>query len=104
MRLAILCLLVLTACATAKKINRVSLGMTKDQVIDNLGEPDSSKGKDNREVLVYEFIEDAWTGREGTYWVELQSGKVVWYGKAGDFGSSEGSKHTIELNQKVQSQ
>jgi len=89
----------LNACATAGKINRVSIGMSKDQVIDRMGDPDSSKGSDNGvEVLSYLLSStntDWWFGRTNEYWVILKDNKTVQYGRAGDFGNAIPNTHKI---------
>lgn len=89
------------ACSTAYKMNRVSLGMEKPQVIDQLGDPQSSKGNGSTEVMVYHFTENG-MGDWHEYWVVLTSGKVTTYGKAGDFGTKdpEASKLILELQGK----
>lgn len=79
------------ACATASRINRISLGMNKGQVIDEMGDPNDTKASGDTEVLEYWLTatrEDAIGHRNTAYWVVLRDGKVVQYGKAGDFGNT----------------
>lgn len=81
-------LIAFSACATgARKINRISLGMTKAQVIDTIGQPDLMRAGDGVEVMEYEDS-GLTTLIPGTYWVILQGGQVVKYGRAGDFGTA----------------
>lgn len=83
-------LVLFTACATASRINRVSLGMNKGQVIDEMGDPNSSKASGDTEVLEYLLTAsstEAIRHHETPYWVVIKDGKVVQYGRAGDFGN-----------------
>jgi hypothetical protein len=103
-RLVIFGLLVtLTACAsTGKKLNRVALGMSKPQVIDVMGDPDSTKASDGIEVLVY-GVDKMWSTEvysySGDYWIVLKDGKVAKYGKPGDFGTAEPAAIRVQLEQ-----
>jgi hypothetical protein len=77
----------LFGCAgSSKKMNQLKLGMTKQEVIDAIGEPASTSAKRNTVYLNYNlsaggFYSDA-------YYVRLLDGKVDAYGKAGDFNLS----------------
>jgi hypothetical protein len=77
----------LFGCAgSSKKMNLLKLGMTKQEVIDAIGEPASTSAKRNTVYLNYHlssggFYNDA-------YYVRLLDGKVDAYGKAGDFNLS----------------
>lgn len=100
----VIALVLISACATSSKINKVSLGMTKEQVIDKLGDPDATKAMNNQETLVYFYSDtatDGWYGRSSEYWVILQNGLVRSYGRAGDFDtfSTPTKKQIIELQQ-----
>jgi outer membrane protein assembly factor BamE (lipoprotein component of BamABCDE complex) len=97
--------ILLAACATSSsKLNSVSLGMSKAQVIQVLGTPQSVSAKDGLEYLIYTLGErmtvqsqDAMTKidqQKGTYFVRLKNGVVESYGKVGDFDSTK----TPELN------
>lgn len=93
-KLILALVVVLAGCATAGKINRVSLGQTKDQVIALMGAPDSSKAANGVEVLVYSLSDtdnDAFYGNKSEYWVTIEGGKVTKYGRAGDFGTADRS-------------
>ena len=74
--------------STGKKLNNVSLGMTKPEVVRVMGTPDSVKGADGVEVLVYS-VDKLWTTERytytGDYWIELKNGRVTKYGKPVDF-------------------
>jgi len=79
-------LLVLTGCATTAKMNKVSIGMTKSEVIDTMGKPDSSAGIGREETLRYTLY-NASIDMYQEYWVVLRNGKVYKYGRAGDYNN-----------------
>lgn len=90
----------LAGCATAYKINQVSLGMTKAEVIKVMGEPVSISATENQEYLNYQLAETAEDGFNGDYTpyaIVLQSGKVASYGRHGDFGTTEQSAQVIKV-------
>jgi hypothetical protein len=97
--LSVTLLFLLIGCAgTTQKMNQVSLGMTKDQVIGILGSPRSSAGSAGVEVLRYTLISKVndVVGHEEYYFVALKNGQVQSYGKWGDFGSAQDP--TLNLN------
>jgi hypothetical protein len=74
----------LLGCAgSSKKMNQLKLGMTKQEVIEAIGEPTNTSAKKNTEYLNYHLT----TGGVSTnvYYVRLLDGKVDAYGQAGDF-------------------
>jgi len=87
--LSLLLVLAAGCLAPSSNINRVSLGMTKEQVIKAAGNPVSITGQGNVEILNYRLMETWRERRHGTaYFVRLVDGKVQAYGRNGDFGSS----------------
>ncbi len=105
-RLAILIMLFgcTTIPYTAHKMNMIKLGMSKQQVIEILGEPVSTSAKDNITYIRY-FLHDKIEGvpREqeySYYFVRLVDGKVESFGRTGDFDSAKvpETKRTIDLN------
>jgi hypothetical protein len=86
---------VLVGCATSGKINTVSAGMTKNQVIDVMGVPDTVSAQGGSEYLSYflcysncaALVMDN-RGRDW-YYVHLVNGTVESYGKKGDFDSTK---------------
>lgn len=81
----------LIGCATAaSKMNNLSLGMTKPEVIKAMGSPFSTKASEGVEILEYRLLPCGASEvcNAEQYWVTLKSGKVTQYGKAGDFGSA----------------
>lgn len=77
--LIILSLLSLSACATSTmKLNELSLGMNKKQVLEILGPPYTSNAEGNTELL--EFLLRSPGGPYESRYVRLTDGKVVKYG------------------------
>jgi hypothetical protein len=76
--------ILMVGCASSKKINEISLGMNRDQVITQMGSPDSTSAKDNIEYLNYKLATDGLFRDD--YYVRLVNGQVDAYGRAGDFG------------------
>lgn len=128
MKRASLVLLVagLVACAgTATKTNDLSVGMTKAQVVETLGQPYSSRATNGVEYLTYKLTPGTTPGqgagcaamgvltlgmvfalggpctggKEEDYFVQIQNGQVVSYGKVGDFDSTK--TPTINVNKSI---
>lgn len=96
----LLILLTLVGCATSHKINNISLGMTKQQVIGTLGTPVSTSATAGVEYLNYRFSETddhAFHGVTTPYYVQIVDGKVIAYGRSGDFKVPE-TKSTVDVN------
>jgi hypothetical protein len=67
----------------ASNMNQLKLGMTKEQVIVELGNPASTSARENTEYLKYQLCTDwIFTDR---YYVRLTDGKVDAFGRVGDF-------------------
>ena len=85
---------------TSAKFNRLSLGMTKEQVIRAIGTPDSVSAKTDTEFLVYHLASPkalVADERELThYFVRLKNGRVDAFGQKGDFDSTK--EPTLNLN------
>ena len=76
---------ILFSCAaSSKKMNNVSLGMTKAQVIEAIGDPKSTSAKEEIVYLKYRLSTDGLFTAE--YYVRLEEDKVVAFGRVGDFG------------------
>ena len=73
--------LVLAGCNSASQLNEVRIGMTKDQVISLLGQPDSTSAEGNVEYLTYYLLSDPNYGREQPYMVRLVDDKVESFGR-----------------------
>jgi len=84
----------------ASKLNSVSIGMTKQDVITTLGSPTSTSAKESVEYLNYHFRDAELPFSGNPYFVRITNGKVDAYGKLGDFDSTKAPeiKNTIDLN------
>lgn len=93
-------------CATASNLNNISLGMTKDDVIKVLGNPDSISAKDSLEYLKYNyepFIRASnLSHSDYDYFVRLDDGKVESFGRVGDFDSAKNP--TLDINAKIKNE
>jgi hypothetical protein len=101
--------ILLVGCATAHKMNSISLGMTKQQVIQTLGRPVSTSAHSGVEYLNYRFAEtgdDDFYGIYKPYYVRIVDGKVESYGRLGDFDSTKvpETKTTLDVNVNPDSQ
>lgn len=88
---------------TLKDFNKISVGMTKKQVIEELGEPKTTKALDGREVMVY----DAKDGdEEKPRWVVLEDKEVIFYGRPGEYEgkinrSPSGAANTVTVSPNI---
>jgi hypothetical protein len=78
-------ILTLGCAGSAKKINNLSIGMTKAEVIEIMGAPNYTSGTSDVEILSYKLTSD--TLIRDTYYVRLKQGKVERFGRQGSFGS-----------------
>jgi hypothetical protein len=117
----------LSGCAgTASKTNQLSLGMTKAQVIEVMGEPTSSRATDGIEYMVYRLtagssvgtnagcaalgvvtlgmayaVRPECTGGERVdYFAQFKEGKLISYGKVGDFNSTKNPALDLNIKNK----
>ncbi|MFZ0134723.1 MAG: hypothetical protein WAK95_19465 [Desulfobacterales bacterium] len=78
-------LVLLLGCAgSAKKMNNLQVGMTRADVIEALGPPDSTSANLYVEYLKYGACAEGLFSTP--YYVRLQDGIVTAYGRYGDFG------------------
>lgn len=73
----------LIGCSTsAKRLAAVSPGMTKPQVINVLGSPESVSGQGSEEVFIY-TLSNSWNSNvwNEKYYVYFADGRVVRYGR-----------------------
>jgi hypothetical protein len=102
--LVILFAVALIGCATSNRINSVSVGMTKQQVIATMGQPASVRAGGGVEYLHYKLSESGdwvygtWGVPTRDYFVRLRNGVVDAYGKVGDFDSTKDP--TLNMNVK----
>lgn len=101
-----LLVLFFSGCATNQpKLNKVSLGMNKQQVVSVEGAPSSISAKGQTEYLIYKhcngfrgIVTGRCNGVEEKYYVRLVNNRVDSYGKVGDFDSTQNQTETINLN------
>lgn len=91
----IVCLLLTTSCAsTQSKLNGLRVGMTKQEVIQEMGDPVTTQADADSETLVYKpnlMAMEGWAFSR-QYWVILKDGKVTRYGNAKDLKRSAASQ------------
>jgi hypothetical protein len=68
-------------CATADQLNKLRIGMSKDQVVAILGQPNSTSAQANIEYMTYYLSNDSSYGRDQPYMVRLVEGKVESFGR-----------------------
>lgn len=94
----------LAGCATSKRMNRISVGMTKQEVFSVIGSPSSTASPgDGVEIFRYHLFPKG--GHDlyrvtRVYFVRMLDGKVESYGEMGDFDSTKDP--TLDLNIKNQ--
>lgn len=107
--LMLLAVVAIVGCSTpSSRLNKVSLGMNKAQVVEILGEPESTRASKGVEFLIYSLRERiarpgeaiAPIGIDGKYFVKFVEGKVESYGHVGDFDSTKPfeSRHEVDVN------
>ena len=92
-----LCLVFLTSCAT--RMNLLKNGMTKDEVIQVLGEPYTTTSPGGGvQVLRYAFYSrGSWTYYE-EYFAGIVDGRLAKYGKWGDYNSTKDPTYNLNVN------
>ena len=89
-------------CATAHRMNRLSIGMNKQQVLSVMGRPTSTASPGGgQEILRYNLSatgDDAYYGITDEYYVRLIDGKVESYGRMGDFDSTKDPTLDVNVN------
>ena len=102
--LIVLAGVLLTGCATATHLNRVSVGMTKQQVIATMGAPASTRATQGTEYLMYRLSKDSILGLQPfptDYYVRLVNGRVDAYGEMGDFDSTHPPEQKLDVDLNV---
>lgn len=88
---------VLYGCATGERIRNVQEGMTKNEVISQLGQPDGFSRSGNYEALQYtNRLISGWSWDRTDYTVILKDGVVVEYGP-GEVREREPNTNTLIL-------
>ena len=84
----------------SSKFNNVSLGMSKGEVINVIGKPQSTRASNGVEYMTYNVYEVVF-GKYVPYFVRIKNGKVDAYGKMGDFDSSNNPTMKINLDANI---
>ncbi|MDD5348876.1 MAG: hypothetical protein PHQ12_01575 [Chthoniobacteraceae bacterium] len=78
-------------------MNRLSIGMTKQDVIAAMGTPVSTAAPGGGvEILRYGLTAEAFTVPQ-EYFVRLVNGKVDAYGRMGDFSSTQNPTYNLNI-------
>ena len=100
--LILVSVMLVAGCATAHKMNRLSLGMTKQEVLSVMGRPTSTASPgEGQEILRYNLSatdDDAYYGITDEYYVRLINGVVDSYGRMGDFDSAKAPSLNVNIN------
>src|SRR5438093_714902 len=93
---ALAALLVVGCGTTSATLSKISVGMTKDEVVKIMGPPHVVAAKGDQEYLSYNLdVENLGGKRE--YFVKLVNGRVDSFGQKGDFDTTIGQKKREEI-------
>lgn len=76
-------LVALSGCATARHLSAIEVGMTEDEVRQNLGRPKGVGSNQAGEYLIYNYANHGalpLSGGRTNYYVQFKDGKVTGYG------------------------
>ena len=83
---------------TARKMHKVRLGMTPDEVLAELGNPTSVRAAKMFEgeefTTIWEYLPPIFTLYPKTVYVFFENGRVVQWGEPGDLSGEQGSLKT----------
>lgn len=88
----LICSFLILGCATTSRINRVSIGMSKSQVLEVMGQPYSTSANIEVEYLIYRLSTGLYLGQktyQEPYYVRLRNGSVDSFGRVGDLDSAK---------------
>jgi outer membrane protein assembly factor BamE (lipoprotein component of BamABCDE complex) len=83
-------------CATTSKMNSISLGMSKAEVIEIMGKPVSTSAVEGTQYLNYTLTDPVYYTPD-FYYVCIREGKVFSYGRMGDFDSTKDPTQVIKV-------
>ena len=76
-------------------MQKLRIGMTKDEVVEIMGDPQEVRGAGHKEILEYRLGHVV----SHLYWLVLEDGKLASYGRQGDFGTTDDwQKHKVDVN------
>ena len=87
-------------CSTpAKKVKKLQLGMTPDEVRDKIGDPYTIRAakvfEDGRSTEIWEYTPSFGINPK-TFWIYFENNKVVQWGQPGDFAGKAGKDVPID--------
>ena len=99
-----LAFLAIAACTgTSANLNKISLGMSKSEVIQAVGAPDSVSAQGSVEYLIYHWASPkqliADENNLDRYFIRLTHGRVDAYGERGDFDSTQDPTIKIKVEE-----
>jgi hypothetical protein len=91
----------MAGCASPRfRMDALKLGMTPDEVIDQVGKPFTTRAakvyEDKRAVEVWEYLPRFFSLYPKTYWVYFENGAVVQWGEPGDFTTQTGASVPVQ--------
>jgi len=100
--------LVAVGCSnTSRKISKLQLGMSPDDVLDKAGEPFTRRAakvyEDGRTTEIWEYVSRVALDPRN-YWVYFEDGKVVQWGEPGDFTQQGGRDVPVKEYKPTKSQ
>ena len=82
-----------------KKMNKMRLGLTEQEVLDSIGEPSLRRASkvydDGNAVAVWEY-QPRFSLDPKTYWLYFEKGKLVQWGQPGDFTGGGGKDAPVK--------
>lgn len=93
--LALIAVIALVGCSSpSKKIVKIELGMSPDEVEDQMGKPSTIRAakvfEDGQTTEVWEYLPRFLELNPRTFWVYFENRKVVQWGLPGDFAGKSG--------------
>ncbi len=87
--------ILLAGCATPRfAMNKLKLGMTPDEVVEQVGKPFTIRAakvyEDKRTVQVWEYLPRFFTLYPKVYWIYFENDQIVQWGEPGDFAGGAG--------------
>ncbi len=88
-------------CSTpAKKVKKLQLGMTPEEVLDSAGTPSTIRAakvfEDGKSNEIWEYQPSFFQLNPQSYWVYFENRKVVQWGEPGDFAGKAGKAVPVE--------
>ena len=96
-----LTIILISGCASTSTLRNLSIGMSKNEVVEILGEPVTTHASDRHyggiEIWDYIFREHGNPlSKRQRYWVYFKENEVIQWGKEGDWGDLEREPDYIE--------